>query len=116
MMSAPSSDAMSCTTTASAGTWARIARVRSATVEQLLERFVISQKTLNKRFTAVYGHTPGAAIRRVRTEQAKRWLATTDLSIARIATMCGFGEPSNFNLFFKRETGCTPSKYRGQSR
>jgi LacI family transcriptional regulator len=86
------------------------------TVEQLLERFAISQKTLNKRFAAVYGHTPGAAIRRVRIEQAKRWLATTNLSIARIAAMCGFDEPSNFNLFFKRETGCTPSEYRRQSR
>ena len=86
------------------------------TVEQLLERLALSQKTLNKRFAAVYGETPGAAIRRVRTERAKQWLATTDLSVARIATMCGFAEPSNFNLFFNRETGRTPTAYRRLSR
>ncbi len=86
------------------------------TVTQLLDRLALSQKTLNKRFVAVHGETPGAAIRRVRTERAKQWLAATDLSIARIAAMCGFGEPSNFNLFFKRETGCTPSEYRRASR
>jgi len=86
------------------------------TVTELVDRFAISQKTLNKRFSAVYGCTPGEAIRRVRAERARQWLATTDLSIARIAAMCGFGEPSNFNLFFKREIGCTPSEYRSQSR
>lgn len=82
------------------------------TVAELIDRFAISQKTLNKRFSAVYGCTPGEAIRRIRLEQAKQWLGTTKLSIARIAAMCGFDEPSNFNLFFKREAGCTPSDYR----
>lgn len=86
------------------------------TVEQLLDRLAISQKTLNARFAAIHGCTPGEEIRRVRIERAKQWLTTTDLSIARIGAMCGFGEPSNFNLFFKRETGCTPSAYRSQSR
>lgn len=88
---------------------------KGLTVEQLLERLAMSQKTLNKRFMAVYGHKPGAAIRKVRTERAREWLATTNLSIGRIAEMCGFSEPSNFNLFFKREVGCTPSEYRRAS-
>jgi LacI family transcriptional regulator len=86
------------------------------TVGHLLDRLAISQKTLNKRYIAVHGCTPGEEIRRVRSERAKQWLLTTDLSISRIASMCGFGEPSNFNLFFKRETGCTPSEYRSQKR
>jgi len=86
------------------------------TVNELVDRLAISQKTLNKRFSAVYGCRPGEAIRRVRAERARQWLATTGLSIARIATMCGYGELSNFDLFFKRETGCTPSEYRGKLR
>lgn len=86
------------------------------TVEQLLTRLSLSQKTLNKRFTAVYGVTPGEAIRSVRAQQAKTLLESTALSIGRIADMCGFEEQSNFNLFFKREVGCTPSEYRGRAR
>lgn len=82
------------------------------TVTQLLEQLSVSQKTLNKRYSAVYGRTPGEAIRHERAERAKQWLATTQLSIGRIAAMCGFDEPSNFNLFFKREVDCTPSEYR----
>ncbi|MEX0866606.1 MAG: AraC family transcriptional regulator [Pirellulales bacterium] len=82
------------------------------TVTQLLARLAISQKTLNKRFAAVYGRTPGEAIRQIRLERAKPWLTTTELFIGRIAEMCGFEEASNFNLFFKRETSCTPSQFR----
>lgn len=83
-------------------------------VEDLLERLAISKKTLNKRFLAVYGRTPGEEIRRIRAERAKHWLATTSLTIGRIASMCGFGEASTFNRFFKSEVGSTPSEYRKQ--
>jgi LacI family transcriptional regulator len=86
------------------------------TVDQLLSRVAMSQKTLNKRFEAVFGRTPGAAIRHVRAERAKELLATTDLSVSRVSDMCGFDEPSNFNLFFKREVGCTPGQYRANVR
>jgi LacI family transcriptional regulator len=85
-------------------------------VSQLVESLGISQKTLNKRFAAVYGMTPGAAIRQHRANRAKHLLATTELSIARIAEMCGFGEPSNFNFFFNRDVGCAPGEYRRSSR
>ena len=86
------------------------------TVDQLLSRVSMSQKTLNKRFEAVFGRTPGAAIRHVRAERAKELLATTELSVSRVSDLCGFDEPSNFNLFFKREVGCTPGHYREKIR
>ena len=86
------------------------------TVDQLLSRVSMSQKTLNKRFAAVFGRTPGAAIRHVRAERAKELLATTELTVSRVSDMCGFEEPSNFNLFFKREVGCTPGQYRAKLR
>jgi len=89
---------------------------KGLTVEQLLSRLSLSQKTLNKRFQAVFRMTPGEAIRATRAERACELLATTDLSMGRIADMCGFDEQSNFNLFFKREVGCTPGQYRAKSR
>jgi len=84
------------------------------TVNELVDRLALSQKTLNKRFRAVYGCKPGQAIRRVRVERAKGWLSSTRLSISRIATMCGFREASNFAFFFRRETGRSPGEYRGE--
>lgn len=48
-----------------------------------------------------------------RTERARRLLAETDLKVARIADVCGFG--SNVNYFFtvfKKLTGSTPAEYR----
>lgn len=86
------------------------------TVNELLESSTISQKTLNKRFIEAIGRTPGEEIRRVKCERAKHWLETTDLSISRIANISGFSEASKFNIFFKREAGCTPTQYRRTSR
>lgn len=89
---------------------------KGLTVDQLLSRLSLSQKTLNKRFRAVFGLTPGQAIRSVRADRARELLSSTDLSMGRIADMCGFDEQSNFNLFFRREVGCTPGQYRARSR
>lgn len=83
-------------------------------VAQILQRLAVSQKTLNKHFTEAYGRTPGAEIRRVRAERACQWLSMTDLSVGRISELCGFSEQSNFNIFFRRETGCSPRHFRGK--
>lgn len=84
-------------------------------MEQLLERLAISRKTLNKGFMSVYGETPGQAIQRVKLERAKQWLTVADLSITRVAEMCGYSEPSNFDRFFRRPTGQTPGEYHERS-
>jgi LacI family transcriptional regulator len=89
---------------------------RGLTVEQLVDRLAVSQKTLNKHFLKAYGHLPGSAIRQVRLDRAKGWLDRTNLTVGRIADMCGFSEHTSFNFFFKRATGCTPSEYRERSR
>lgn len=81
-------------------------------VEHIVQRLALSQKTLNKRFAENFGRTPGAEIRRVRAERACEWLSMTDLSVGRISELCGFSEQSNFNIFFRREIGYTPRQYR----
>jgi len=86
------------------------------TAQQLIQRVAASQKTFNRRYEAAYGRTLGAAIRHARVEKAKGWLATTDLSVGRIADLCGFDEATNFIAFFRREVGCTPGDYRARAR
>jgi len=84
---------------------------KGLTVGQLL-RLSLSKKTLTKRFRAVFGLTPGQAIRSVRADGASERLSSTDFSMGRIADMCGFDEQSNFNRFFRRRVGCSPGQYR----
>lgn len=38
----------------------------------------------------------------------------TDYSVSDIAEKLNFKEPTHFNKFFKRETGCTPTEFRQQ--
>jgi len=86
------------------------------TVNEVMETLTISRVTLTKRFAQAYGRTPGQEIRRVRAEQAKQYLANTDITVTRIAGMCGFRDLNLLCVFFKREVGCTPSEFRRQRR
>jgi LacI family transcriptional regulator len=82
------------------------------TVKDLVPSVPHSQRTFSRRFHEIYGRTPGAMIRQVRLERAIAHLRDTQLSIARIAELCGFQEAGKFCTFFKRETGVTPSAFR----
>jgi LacI family transcriptional regulator len=86
------------------------------TVNEVMETLTISRVTFTKRFAQVYGRTPGAEIRRVRAERAKQYLSNTDITVTRIAGMCGFSDLNLLCIFFKREVGCTPSEFRQQHR
>ena len=45
---------------------------------------------------------------------AKLLTDNSDMSIARVATLCGYDETNSFGRSFKRAYGVTPSQYRGQ--
>jgi DNA-binding LacI/PurR family transcriptional regulator/AraC-like DNA-binding protein len=82
------------------------------TVARLAKLVGVSPQTLNTKFVESFGHPPGEAIRRVRVNNARHYLSSTNASIAEVAGMCGFNQQSKFTIFFKRETGMTPMAYR----
>jgi LacI family transcriptional regulator len=82
------------------------------TVEALCDRVGLSKVTVSARFAARFATTPGARIRQVRVDRAKRLLAESRLSVADVATATGFDDQSKFGKFFKRETGLTPTAFR----
>lgn len=49
-----------------------------------------------------------------RVERAKRLLSSTDLTVAEIASKCGYLTEYNFMRQFKSRTGKTPTEYRKQ--
>lgn len=48
----------------------------------------------------------------IRIGYASRQLIEKDKSISEIAYSCGFNSIANFNRIFKKNKGCTPTKYR----
>lgn len=47
-----------------------------------------------------------------RITKGQELLSSSDLSVTEIAFACGFGDPSHFIQYFKRQTGVTPKEYR----
>lgn len=89
---------------------------RGLTVAHLAEALRVPRSTLEDRFAEQVGRSPGEQIDRVRLDAARRLLAETELSIARIAGMVGFSRSSGFGGFFRRAAGMSPTQYRREQR
>jgi AraC-like DNA-binding protein len=63
-------------------------------------------------FKCSTGVPPHRFVVRQRIARASAFLATPELSIARISRMVGFRTPSHFTTVFRRVTGSTPRGYR----
>jgi AraC family transcriptional regulator len=63
-------------------------------------------------FKEATGETPHRFLTRLRVEEAQRLLRGSDLSIAKIASRCGFASPGALSTAFLRHTGMRPSAYR----
>ncbi|HEY4287208.1 MAG TPA: AraC family transcriptional regulator [Puia sp.] len=63
-------------------------------------------------FKNATGKTFKEALTEVRIEKASALLLHSDLSVASIASQCGFNNVSLFNRFFKELTEMSPSNYR----
>jgi LacI family transcriptional regulator len=55
-------------------------------------------------------------IRRSHVERARRLLATTELSMAEVATQAGFASQPQLSRVFRQRTGQTPTAFRRQAR
>jgi LacI family transcriptional regulator len=85
-------------------------------VSDILEEVPISRSSLERRFRARLGRSPGQELRRVRLEAARDLLAKTDLPLVDIAVRTGFEYISYLSKSFKEHFGLTPSRYRSQQR
>jgi transcriptional regulator GlxA family with amidase domain len=72
----------------------------------------LSERHLTRLFAEHLGQTPGRYVRQARTEAAAQLLATSTLSVARVAKRCGFGSPETLRQAFVAHYGTTPSRYR----
>lgn len=81
-------------------------------VDDLCRSLCLSRSQLHRKLKALTGMSTSIFIRMIRLQQAKRLLASTDLSISEIAYQVGFKTPIYFSQIFKETFGNSPSDDR----
>ncbi|MEO3678731.1 GlxA family transcriptional regulator [Rheinheimera fenheensis] len=81
-------------------------------LELLAEQFHLTKRTLLRRFKAALNDTPLNYLQRLRVEQAKRLLETTNQPVEQIVLQVGYEDVSSFRKLFLQYTELTPSQYR----
>ncbi|WP_223069790.1 helix-turn-helix domain-containing protein [Paenibacillus caui] len=72
----------------------------------------MDENYLSGLFKKKTGHTFIGYLQQIRVNEAKVYLAETNLTVAEIGERCGFANPSYFFRIFKRWTGVRPNEYR----
>jgi LacI family transcriptional regulator len=81
-------------------------------VDDVLEQVPMSRSSLERKMRKYLDRSPQQEIRIVQVKRAQQLLTDTDLSMDRIAGMCGFQHPEYMHVVFRRELGQTPGSYR----
>ena len=85
----------------------------AADVETIASILCISSKQLRRKMFAITGETTIAYILHIRLERALLLLDNhPEMSIADIATKCGFDDNAHFSRTFKQFYELTPTQYR----
>jgi AraC-like DNA-binding protein len=84
------------------------------TAQEFARQLAVHPNHLNKALKETTGQTTTALIAGKLAEEARALLRNSNWSVAEIGYCLGFGHASNFNSFFKKNTGHPPHKYRRQ--
>jgi signal transduction histidine kinase/DNA-binding response OmpR family regulator len=81
-------------------------------MNQLCRSLGMSRSQVFRKLKALTGKSASHFIRSIRLQQAKKLLATSDLTVSEIAYEVGFTSPSYFSTAFMEEFGTAPSATR----
>ncbi|MEU4359737.1 GlxA family transcriptional regulator [Streptomyces virginiae] len=85
-------------------------------VADLAEYAHVSERQLTRIFKTELGTTPAAYIESARVEVARNQLESTDATLDRIASTCGFNTTDTLIRAFRRTLDTTPTEYRNRFR
>jgi len=83
-------------------------------IDDLARKCALSASALTTLFKQTTGLPPHAYLLGCRIQRARTMLETTQISILQIASTLGFSSSQHFATHFKKETGLTPSEFRGR--
>lgn len=79
-------------------------------VEMLCQEIGLSERQLQRKLKVITKKSPNQLIRSVRLQRAKALLLQRSATIAEVAFLTGFANPSYFSKVFKKEFGVRPSE------
>lgn len=82
------------------------------TLDSLAKRFNVSPSHLNRTFNKAYHTSPINYLIDARVSFSTEYLLKSDYSVAKIAELCGYDNPTHFTNMFVKRIGCTPAEYR----
>lgn len=82
------------------------------TIENYAAKLGISSSYFQHLYTKTFGISFQKNLIRIRVEQAKYYLTTTDLTLSQIAEVCGYTNEVHFYQQFKQSTRMTPARFR----
>lgn len=83
-------------------------------VAEIARSLGLSQKAFEKRCAERFGIGPGRLYLATRLREAKRMAEQSDMSVAEIATRCGYRDASAMTRAFRKEFGLTPRELRAR--
>lgn len=83
---------------------------------QLVERLGVSRAALDRAFADDIGLSPSKMLMRLRLDEAKRLMTTTDLALAEIAERLGYCNAAYFTNIFRDSEGIAPKEWRKRQR
>ncbi|MCX5010801.1 DJ-1/PfpI family protein [Streptomyces sp. NBC_00555] len=86
------------------------------TVADLAAHAHVSERQLTRIFKTELGMTPAAYIESARVEVARNQLESTDATLERVASACGFNTTDTLIRAFRRKLDTTPTEYRNRFR
>ena len=84
----------------------------SHTVREFAQRFSVSESSIKKYFSGIYGQSISQYATHRRMDHAAELLADTGLPIIEVASQVGYESQSKFAAAFRKEFGVSPRDYR----
>ncbi|WP_394204196.1 GlxA family transcriptional regulator [Shewanella waksmanii] len=81
-------------------------------LDDIASKFAVGKRTLIRRFKKAVNETPASYMQRLRVDEAKRLLETTELAVEQIVERVGYEDVSSFRKLFIQLTSLTPRAYR----
>ena len=85
---------------------------KAITTDDVVRHLGVSRSIAALRFREYQGESIREVILRTRLEEVKKRLATTQLSVTKVARVCGFTDIPHLQVVFKKHFGLPMGKWR----